>query len=244
MPPEPEPNAGTLALVGSGEFLPGMREVDRILLRRAGGTQVAVLPTAAAPDGVEVAERWGAAGVTHFEKLGATATAVMALDRAGCHEPASVEAIRRSNLVYLSGGKPDYLYRTLAATPLWEALTQVLARGGVVAGCSAGAMILGGWIPARPSLRHPSLWQPAFGLVPSAFILPHFDEMPRWILGPLSALRPRRSVLIGIDGDTALVGARGRWEVLGRARVVVRGEPPAGLLPSGTHRANHSLAAT
>lgn len=237
MPPEGEPRAGTLALVGSGEFLPAMREVDRALLARARGRSVAILPTASAPDGRAVAERWGVAGVSHFEKLGASATSIMALDREACAQATFAEAVARSDFVYLSGGKPDYLYRTLVHTVLWESILGVLARGGVVAGCSAGAMILGGWIPGRPSLRRPSLWQPAFGLVADAFVLPHFDEIPGWMLGPAAALRPRRSHLVGIDGDTALVGGNGRWEVLGRGRVVVRGETPAGFPRPGVHRA-------
>lgn len=198
---------------------------------------MAILPTASAPDGRVVAERWGLAGVTHFEKLGASATAIMALDRAACGQAILAEAVARSHLVYLSGGKPGYLYRTLVHTLLWESILGVLARGGVVAGCSAGAMILGDWIPGQPSLRRPSLWQPAFGLLPGAFVLPHFDEMPGWMVGAAAALRPRRSHLVGIDGDTALVGSDGRWKVLGRGRVVVRGESPSGFPGPGVYRA-------
>ena len=50
--------AGTLALVGAGEFLDSMSTVDRQLLDRAGGSNVVILPTASAPDGAGVPERW------------------------------------------------------------------------------------------------------------------------------------------------------------------------------------------
>ncbi len=213
---------GTLALVGAGEFLPSMREVDADLLRRSGGKRVVILPTASAPDGPQVSERWASMGVAHFNALGAQAEAVMALDRAGCEASANVEAVRRADLVYFSGGKPDFLLEVLRGTPLWEAALAVLARGGVLAGCSAGAMILGGWIPGRSSMPRLSFWQPAFGLVPGTVIIPHFDEIPFVLTGLLRLLRPRGSRLIGIDAGTALIGREGKWEVHGTGRVVGR----------------------
>jgi cyanophycinase len=220
---------GTLALVGAGEFLDSMRPVDAALLERAGGNRVAILPTASAPDGPDVPQRWAEMGVRHFAGMGAQAEAVMALDRDGCDDAANVDAVRRSNLVYFSGGKPDYLLATLEGTSLWAAVLEVLGQGGVLAGCSAGAMILGGWIPARPAAGSLSIWRPAFGLVPDAVILPHFDEIPRWITTPLGWLRPRRSIFVGVDGGTALIGRSTGpagdqvWEVKGRSRVVVKG---------------------
>ena len=200
-----------------------MRPVDATLLERAGGRQVVVLPTAAAPDGQGVPERWAEMGVRHFEGLGARVEPVMALDHASCYEPRHAAAVRRANLVYLSGGKPGYLLNTLRSTLVWQAILAVLAGGGVLAGCSAGAMILGGWIPGRPGGRL-SLWQSAFGLLPSTVILPHFDEMPGWITGSVRWLRPRPSTLVGIDAGTVLLAAAGEraWQVLGSGRVVVQ----------------------
>ena len=213
---------GTLALVGAGEFLPSMGEIDADLLRRCGGRRVVILPTASAPDGAEVPERWARMGVEHFTALGAQAEAVMALDRAGCEARANVEAVRRADLVYFSGGKPDYLLETLRDTPLWEAVLGVLDRGGVLAGCSAGAMILGGWIPGRSTMPRLSFWQPAFGLVPDTVIFPHFNEIPGILTGLLRLLRPRGSRLIGIDAGTALIGRGAEWEVQGSGRVIGR----------------------
>ena len=214
---------GTLALVGAGEFLDSMRAVDEALLERSRGKRVVILPTASAPDGPGVSEHWAEMGVAHFAALGAQAEAVMALDRQGCHLPGNVDAVRKANLVYFSGGKPGYLLSTLIDTPLWQAVVSVLENGGVLAGCSAGAMILGGWIPGRESLASLSIWRRAFGLLPTTVIMPHFDEIPRWVTGPLSWLRPRRSTVLGIDGGTALIGREASWEVRGKGRVVVRG---------------------
>ncbi|HET7010454.1 MAG TPA: Type 1 glutamine amidotransferase-like domain-containing protein [Anaerolineales bacterium] len=211
-----------IALVGAGEFLESMRPIDAELLRRAGGRRVALLPTASAPDGPGVPQRWAAMGEDHFRALGADPAAVMALDRTGCQAGEHVDLVRQADLVYFSGGKPGYLLHTLRGTPLWEAVLGVLSRGGVLAGCSAGAMILGEWIPDHLSLRHPPFWKPAFGLVPGAMVLPHFDELPAWVGGVLWALRPRQSHLIGVDGGTALVGDADGWGILGPGRVTVR----------------------
>jgi cyanophycinase len=216
------PGRGTLALVGAGEFLDSMASVDAVLLERAGGRRVAVLPTASAPDGPAVPQGWADLGVAHFSALGAQPMAVMALDRAGCESPDHAAAVSSCHLVYFSGGKPDYLLTTLAGTRVWQAVLGVLEKGGLLAGCSAGAMILGGWIPVRPNARL-SLWRRAFALVPESIIMPHFDEIPAWVTTPLRWLRPRRAGWIGIDGGTALVGpagGAGDWQALGRGRVV------------------------
>ncbi len=217
--------AGTLALVGAGEYLETMESVDRQLLARAGGTRVVVLPTASAPDGPGVPERWNRMGVEHFTKLGVQVDGIMALDHADCDDPATADRVRAANLVYFSGGKPDYLRRTLQGTALWRAVEEVLARGGVLAGCSAGAMIMGGYVPdfssrmGVPSIRK---WEPAFALVPTAIVVPHYNEFPEMVSGLMFRGRPEGTFVIGIDGNTALVGSGEDWQVMGRGRVTIR----------------------
>ena len=217
--------SGTLALVGAGEFLDTMDQVDQALMAMAGGTRVAVLPPASAPDGPGVPERWAKMGIDHINRLGAQTDAVMALDRAACCDPALAERVRAANLVYFSGGKPDYLYNTLVDTPVWDAVKDVLARGGVIAGCSAGAMIMGAYVPVfSRRLGMPSIgnWQSAFALVPGAIIAPHYNEFPEIFSGLMFGGRPAGTFLIGIDADTALVGLNGSWKVLGARRVTLR----------------------
>jgi cyanophycinase len=217
---------GTLALVGAGEFLETMSAVDRGLLDRAGGQQVAIVPTASAPDGRAVFERWLTMGVTHFNGLGAAASGVPAFDRADCENEANADIVRGADLVYFSGGKPDYLYNTLAATPLWAAVRQVLDRGGVLAGCSAGAMIIGGYVPLFSMRRGvPSIprWQAAFGLIAEAIVVPHYNEFPELLVNLMFGRRPAGSFLIGVDAHTALIGQTGgAWQAIGGGRVTVR----------------------
>ena len=216
---------GTLALVGAGEFLETMSAVDRQLLDKAGGSHVVILPTASAPDGPGVPEKWIGMGVDHFNRLGAQADGVLALDRAQCDDPANADRVAAADLIYFSGGKPDYLYQTLVDTKVWSAVRSVFDRGGVIAGCSAGAMILGGYVPEftmRVGVPWITRWMQAFGLVPNAIVAPHYNEFPEIMVNVIFGRRPAGSYLIGVDGRTALIGSNGTWRVMGAGRVTIR----------------------
>ena len=65
---------GPVALVGAGEFLPAMTDVDAESARVDRASRVpawSILPTASYPDGEEVFQRWASMGVAHFAALGA-----------------------------------------------------------------------------------------------------------------------------------------------------------------------------
>ena len=210
--------SGTLALVGAGEFLPPIASVDTMLLEHVNGApHVVVLPTAAAPDGPTVLARWAKLGVDHFSQLGATVEAVMLLKREDADDASIVSKIARSNFIYLSGGKPRYLLETLQGTAAWQAIMNVLSTGGVLAGCSAGAMVLGGEL-----FDFPKLWRtiPALGLAPDIIVVPHFDEIPAAFTSSIS-LTKRKLTIVGIDGSTALVRSNTQWSVLGSGGVTV-----------------------
>ena len=205
-----------LALVGSGEYLSPMEPVDRELLGRLGPSpRVVCLPTAAGREGVERIGYWSRLGVDHFIRLGAHAEAVPVIDRASANDPALASTIAAADLVYLSGGKPDYLYRTLAGSRAWEAIRSVLARDGLLAGCSAGAMVMGERFFGFPG------WNAGFNLVPGVTVIPHFDEIPAAIFRSVRLLAGKDLTLVGIEGNTALVQDRGHYEVMGAGGVTV-----------------------
>ncbi len=198
-----------------------------------------------APDGTNVAENWQRMGVEHFTKLGARVTPVTVLTRADADSAAMAEQIAAANFVYLSGGKPRYLLETLHDSACWRAIQSVHAAGGVVAGCSAGAMALGEML-----FDFPQIWRtvPALGLARGVAIIPHFDEMPgiiRGRIGPASKTIPTA----GVEGNTALVvSAEGEWRVEGRGGVTLfeEGQPhtryatgqviPRGIIPPPARR--------
>lgn len=209
---------GTIALVGSGEYLPPIQPLDRKLLTHIQAKpQVVVLPTASAPDGSGVPERWARMGVEHFSQLGVAVEPVMLLTREDALNPELVAQIARANFVYFSGGKPRYLLETLRETPAWEAVVQIYNNGGVIAGCSAGAMVMG-----KVIFDFPKFWRtlPALGLAPGLAVIPHFDEMPGVMLANLNHTDGQTTV-VGVDGSTALVGHAGGWTVYGNASVTV-----------------------
>lgn len=227
--------SGPIVLVGSGEFTPAMADLDRDLLTATGRLRprVAIVPTASWPDGEAVFQGWIEQGMAHFTALGAEVEPVEIRRRLDAFDAACAQAIGEADLVYLSGGKPDYLLDALGGTPAGDAVIAVHARSGVVAGCSAGAMVLAAHVPrirGRWRARIPLGWRPALGIVRGATVLPHYDAMPE----PLSAiavfLAPRGGIVLGIDEETAVVGRDGAWQVRGCGRATVW---------RGRHRSRH-----
>ncbi len=203
-----------------------MARFDLELLAATGRSRprVAILPTASFPDGEEVFDHWAAMGVAHFGELGAEVEPVLVRDRHDADDAAAAQAVGEADLIYLSGGKPGYLLNVLDGSAVGRALMEAHDRGAVLAGCSAGAMVLAGHafdlrIRVLPFLAPAGSRRSAFA--PSASVMPHYDAWPE----PLSALvalqAPRGSVVLGIDEETAVIGRDGSWQVHGAARVTV-----------------------
>ena len=218
---------GLIALLGSGEYLSVMDDVDRHLLANCGVTnrkpRVVCLPTAAGKEGDASVNRWSKMGVEHFTRLGADVQAVPVIDVESANDLNHASAVEDADIVYFSGGDPSYLHRTMKDSLVWQAAQKAWARGAVYAGCSAGAMILGREIPDFRAMGLRSI--PAFGLIAAAFVMPHFDAIPLFGKPLVSALRGRLKageIMIGIDEDTAIVGKQNEeWIVLGHAKAHV-----------------------
>lgn len=209
-----------LALVGSGEYLPEMEAVDRYLLQHLPSRpKVICLPTAAGAEGDERIRYWSELGLAHFNRLGAIASALPVIDSASANERRYAEQIAQADLIYFSGGKPEYLHQVLDGSLTWQAAKTVLANGGVLAGCSAGAMIMGTRIPGLGK------WRPGFGLVQNAVIVPHYDEIPSTFLSGIKLAAGRGSIIIGIEGFTALVQDGDVYMVLGKGAVHLPSHP-------------------
>lgn len=195
--------AGRIALVGSGEYLPVMGEVEAWLLEGRPQRYVQ-LATAAAPEGDSSLKRWHDLGSASATRLGAEQVIIDVRKRADADDPAWVDKIKGAGLIYLSGGNPSYLARTLAGTRVWSAIEREWRAGASLAGCSAGAMALSGYVP---DFRHPrNGGVDGLGVVPGVRVLPHFDRYTKWM--PDFAMRPfvtEGAQILGIDEDTAFL---------------------------------------
>lgn len=205
-----------LALVGAGEYLPAVAPLDNFLMSHLPDpVRVVCLPTAAGTEGAERIRYWMQAGVNHFRELGATATAVPIIDAATANDPDHADTIRQANFIYLSGGKPGHLQQSLQGSLAWQAIQAVLTGGGLLAGCSAGAMIMGEKFFGFPG------WKQGFGLVPGTAVIPHFDEIPSAMLSPVRLFANNETTIVGIDGSTALVRSGDQYAVSGSGGVTI-----------------------
>src|SRR6185437_3626307 len=167
---------------------------------------ISILPTAAAPDHNH--QRAGANGERWFRSLGARQVSVVPLiDQASANDAAIATALRQSRLIYLLGGFPGYLAQTLAGSASWAALLDAYAAGAVIAGSSAGAMVLCQYYydPSRQQAA------PGLGLLPNACVLPHHNTSSKGWVARLAAALPE-AVLVGIDERTGMLddGPQGR----------------------------------
>lgn len=210
---------GPLALLGSGEYLPDMDDVERALLDGRPPRMVQ-LATAAAPEGPQRLRYWHDLGRAAARRLGVEPVIVPVVDRSTADDPVLAATVAGAGLVYLSGGDPPFLASTLRGTRVWAAIEAAWRGGAALAGCSAGAMALTSTVPhVRSPLRRA---ERGLGVVPHLRVIPHFDRLPTLV--PTALLRrmtaPAPGVtVIGIDERTALVGGPDAWEVQGHQSV-------------------------
>src|SRR5258708_9657046 len=231
---------GPIALVGSGDSLPRMENMDRMLLEQVGGgsPRVVVLATPAGLESPASPQRWSRMGVEHFAHLGAQATPVGILDRDDAFDARWLPLVETADFMYFSGGSPQHVIQSLENSPAWDVIRARHAAGAVLAGCSAGAMAFGAltlqpralWRrgPGDGDASRAPNWYPALGLLGRAIVLPHYDRMAsrmgRETLALLAASVPAGMNLIGVDEATALVrvddgppsAGPSLWHVMGR----------------------------
>ena len=224
---------GSLALVGSGEYLPAMAALEKSLIDDAvanGKTPTYIqIPTAAGRESAEKLDYWKELGQAQAQRLGVNSIFLPIYTREDAFQQEHIDAIHNSALMYLSGGDPHHLAATLIDTPVWTAIVSNWKSGASLAGCSAGAMVLSSHIPNFRILKS----SPTVGLnlLPEIRVIPHFNKFFKWI--PESAAKlllhvPDDSILIGVDELTAIVKRSGNeyWVVYGEAKVhVLKGLP-------------------
>ncbi|MGO9912371.1 MAG: Type 1 glutamine amidotransferase-like domain-containing protein [Acidimicrobiales bacterium] len=199
---------GVLALVGGGEWQEGAG-FDAELLERSGGTEVLVLPTAAAYQRPEKAVEWA---TRWFKTLGATVRPLMVLRHEDAMDEANARAVREARLVYLGGGSPLHLRSVLKGSLLFEALADAWRDGTIVAGSSAGAMVL-----CDPMVDpRGGAFTVGLGLVEQLAIVPHHEPGGGHLMWRTLELAPAGVPIAGIPERTALLREPdGTWRAAG-----------------------------
>lgn len=209
---------GTLLLAGGAEFGGRMSEPDLRAIELAGGfdAPICIIPTAAAPD--KNHKRAGNNGVRWFQSLGVkNVFGVDVIDSVSANDPALAALIRRSRLIYLLGGFPRHLGETLANSACWDAALDAHKDGAVIAGSSAGAMVLCEhyYDPYEKKLLR------GLNLIPNSCVLPHHNNFGKSWAGQLLQLLPN-ATLIGIDERTGMVNDMDdTWHVYGAGEVTL-----------------------
>jgi cyanophycinase len=216
---------GSLIAIGGNEDREGQRTILRSVAVRLGGGRLLLLSVAStSPDDYLQLYREA------FRDLGVEVVPVSVDD------PDAAQKFADAGGLFISGGNQSR-FMDLVTAELRESIRALWMRGGVVAGTSAGASVLGAVMLAHgagdesPDRDDVDLRE-ALGLVGGTIIDQHFAERGR--IGRLVAALAQRGDLrgLGIDEDTALVIEPERMLVIGSGSVYLldsvppRADPP------------------
>ena len=232
---------GALALVGSGEYLPVMQDLESALINSgiANGkpNRFLQIPTAAGEESEERLKFWQSRGAEQARRIGTVEDFLPIFRREDAFNDDYIVRVREAALIYFSGGDPGYLANSLHGTPLWDEIKKNWLLGASLAGCSAGAMALSRDVPNFFRMKEEGI--PGLNIIPNLRPIPHYNKFFGWI--PDSAAKivmkaPEGTVIIGIDEDTALVTGLdtntnlpdNSWQVYGEGNVhILSGAPTA-----------------
>jgi len=232
---------GALALVGSGEYLPVMQDLESALINsgisNGKPNRFLQIPTAAGEESRERLQFWEMRGAEQARRIGTIQDFLPIFSREDAFNPEYISRVKGAALIYFSGGDPGYLANSLRETPLWEEIKKNWLAGASLAGCSAGAMALSSDVPNFFRMKTEGI--PGLNVIPHLRPIPHYNKFFGWI--PDSAAKivmkaPEGTLIIGIDEDTALVTgldsstslSENTWQVYGEASVhILSGAPSA-----------------
>ena len=228
--PEYGPAKGTLIIAGGGN-MDGTGIVERFI-ELAGGpdARFVIVPTAGGnktADGAlraykeeDIVGRWMKRGLKNVRML-------------HTHDPKVadteefVKPLREANAVWFDGGRQWNIVDSYANTLTYRELHQVLARGGVIGGSSAGATIQGEYL-VRGDTSGPQVvmtaepnHQEGFKFLRRSAIDQHINARNRWDdLIPVIQKYPNL-LGIGLSEGTAIVVKGDAFEVIGKWMVAV-----------------------
>jgi len=223
--PRVGPAHGSVIVVGGGSLGP---EVYAKFIALAGGPDAVIIdvPTAGG-DSVYPPDWRGANGLK-----GAGAKHVIVLhtiSRKAADSEEFIAPLKRAGGVWFEGGRHYHLVDSYLGTKTEQAFHEILARGGVMAGSSAGASILGSYlVRGAPSndngiMSYPG-YEMGFGFLRGVGIDQHVVARER-LADLADSVMPRHPELLGISEDegTAWVVQGDSAEIIGRDKAFVYG---------------------
>ena len=213
------PAEGWLIIIGGGAF--GSEIWDRFFTLAGGKDQpIVVIPTAGDAD------TYTDAALAPIRKAGATnVTLLHTRDPKIADTEAFVEPLRHAHAVFFQGGRQWRLADAYLDTRTERELKALLERGGVIAGSSAGATIIGSFMVRGAVSGNDVMVSPdhirGMGFLTDAAIDQHLLTRHREKdLTPVIDQRPNL-LGIGLDERTAIVVHKDEFEVVGPSKVAI-----------------------
>lgn len=205
---------GTLVIVGGGGTT---RDIAKAFIEAGGGENgnFVMLPISM-PDPIDIK-----AEEETMHRMGAkNVTIIPFREQAQLEDPKIIEVLKNATGIWFGGGRQWNFVDAYEGTKLHALFQDVLNRGGVIGGSSAGATIIGDYMsrgaPAGPALMSCEGYEQALGFLLGTVIDQHFSARNRFKdMTGLMAKYPQ-FLGIGLDESTAIVVRGSTAEVLGR----------------------------
>jgi cyanophycinase len=218
------PPTGTLILIGGYED----KHQERGILQQVAQAAIRddgllVIITAASGYPEERAEEY----IAVFTALGVRQVDVLhCITRDQASDAEHIDKLRHAAVVFFTGGDQVRLTSMLGGSLAFRCLQELYARGGTIAGTSAGAAAMSSTMlfGRKGDKSHQLLsleMAPGLGLLSDVVVDSHFGERGR--LGRLlgAVAQNPRNLGLGIDEDTALIVRGETFRVIGRGAVYV-----------------------
>ena len=218
------PANGTVIVVGGGVVGP---EIVARFIAAAGGPDALIIDVPTAGGDSVYPATWR--GAKFLEAGGATHVVVLhTTDRKVANSDEFAALLARAGGVWFEGGRQWHLVDSYAGTTTEQGFHDVLARGGVVGGSSAGASILSSYMLRGARGGNETIMAPGyevgFGFLRGVAIDQHVVARER-LRDLADSLMPRHPELLGISEDegTAWVVKGDVADIIGRNKAFVYG---------------------
>jgi cyanophycinase len=213
-PKEPVVPKGTLVIIGGGGTT---QQIMDTFFEKAGGKDalIVVIPTT---------EKDGPGDSGFLKRFGATnVKTLFTKDRRLASDPKFGEMLVKAGGVWFGGGRQWNFVDCWEGTLVEKRFHDVLSRGGVIGGSSAGASIQSEYMPRGHPLGNTVMaaegYERGFGFLPGCAVDQHFFARKR--TDDMTGLMKKypQYLGIGIDEATAIIVAGNTAQVMGRSKV-------------------------